>query len=115
MFAIVQSLFQPKSNLPEAAKLLIDLLHVKLTKTTLRKEIEGHPDYPSLLSISDILSKYCIDNLSIRLKPEKLGEVPVPFITPIRGEKDSEVFFTVVRAIENDTLVFYDPERYKWR
>ncbi len=115
MFAIVQSLFQPKSNLPEAAKLLIDLLHVKLTKTTLCKEIEEHPDYPSLLSISDILTKYGIDNLSIRLEPEKLDEVPVPFLTPIRAEKDFEVFFTVVRAIENDTLVFYDPERYKWR
>lgn len=114
MFHFLEILFVPKSNAPEAAKSLADLLQVKITKTTLAKEIEGHPDYPSLLSISDVLKNYGIENLAIKLDPEKLSELPTPFVTYIRGEKSSTEFFTVVKEINESSISFFDPEKHKW-
>ena len=54
-------LFDPKPNGPETAWLLANLLQVKIPRSTLKKEIEEHPDYPSLLSISDGPNNYGIE------------------------------------------------------
>ncbi|NML35773.1 thioredoxin domain-containing protein [Chitinophaga sp. G-6-1-13] len=114
MLTFLKNFLEPKSNASEAAKLLIDELNVKITKTTLSKEIEEHPDYPSLLCISDVLHKYAVENLAIRLDPDKLVEAPLPLITLIKGKKTGPDFFTVVKEIKNSTVLFYDPEKRKW-
>jgi len=115
MFRLIEKLLYPKTNAPEVAKILADILHVKITRTTLIREIESHPDYPSLLSISDVLNHYRIENVAIKLDPAKLTDVPVPFITQIRSENDSAELFSVVKEITIDTLSFFDPVRHFWR
>jgi uncharacterized membrane protein len=114
MLTILEKLLEPKSNAIEATKLLVDNLKVKIAKTTLTKELEEHPDYPSLLSIGDVLNNYGIENLAIKLDPEKLGEIPVPFIAPIKGEKNDVNFFTVIREIKQESLTYFDPEKREW-
>lgn len=114
MPAFLRHLFEPKSNAPETAKLLVDELNVKITATTLYKEIQEHPNYPSLASVSDVLSHYGIDNLAMTVSEEKISDVPVPFITPIKGEKSDTQFFTTVKSINDDNVTFYDPEQHKW-
>ncbi|MBC9910523.1 vitamin K epoxide reductase family protein [Chitinophaga varians] len=114
MLTILENFLEPKSNASEAAKLLTDELKVKITRTTLSKEIEEHPDYPSLLSISDVLNKYAVENLAIQLNPDKLEEAPLPLITLIKGRKTGPDFFTVVKEVKKNTVLFYDPERRRW-
>ena len=114
MFSLIEKLFFPKSNAPGAAKLLADILQVKITRTTLKNEIEAHPDYPSLLSISDVLTHYGIENVAIKLDAAKLSEAPVPFITQIKVENDAVELFSVVKAITLDTVSFFDPIKHTW-
>lgn len=114
MLTILEKLLEPKSNAIEAAKLLADSLKVNISRTTLTTELEEHPDYPSLLSIGDVLNNYGIENLAIRLDPEKLPEIPVPFLAPIHGDKSHLTFFTVVKEVKQDGLTYYDPEKYEW-
>ncbi|WEA01822.1 vitamin K epoxide reductase family protein [Mucilaginibacter sp. SJ] len=90
------------------------ILNVSITATTLTEELEEHPDYPSLLSVSDVLANYGINNISLSFKPEKLTSVPVPFITQIKGIKDNLDFFTIVKAIDSEEICFFDPEDHKW-
>ena len=108
------SFFESKTNGPNAAKLLLDLLQVKVTATTLTREIEEHPDYPSLLSISDVLNNHGVENMGIRVDPQKLEELPCPFITQIRGIKDKADFFTVVKEVSENTVHFFDEEKRRW-
>lgn len=114
MFNFVEKLFFPKSNAPDAAKLLVDILQVKITRTTLTNELEAHPDYPSLLSISDVLNNHGIENVAIQLDPAKLTEAPTPFITTIKTENDATELFSVVKEIEANTVVFFDPLKHAW-
>lgn len=114
MLTFLENFLEPKSNASEAAKLLTDALKVKITKSTLSKEIEEHPDYPSLLSISDVLNNYAVENLAIRLDPDKLDEAPLPLITLIKGTKTGPDFFSVVKEVKKNAVLFYDPEKRKW-
>ena len=108
------SFFETKTNGPNAAKLLLDLLHVKVTGTTLTREIEEHPDYPSLLSISDVLNNHGVENMGIRVDAPKFEELPCPFITQIRGAKEKTDFFTVVKEVSENTVYFFDEEKHRW-
>lgn len=103
-------LFDPKPNGPETAWLLANLLQVKISRSTLKKEIEEHPDYPSLLSISDVLNNYGIDNLTAQFNRDKFIDIPTPFVTQIQGD-----LFTVVKEVDDSSVQFFDPEQYQWR
>lgn len=108
-------LLEPTTNGPEVAQVLSELLYVKISATTLKKEIEEHPDYPSLLSISDVLNTYGIENMGIKFDPNKLTEMPCPFITQLNGIKSGSIFFTIVRSTDNGSVAFFDPEEHQWR
>ncbi|MDB5122404.1 MAG: Protein-disulfide isomerase [Mucilaginibacter sp.] len=107
-------LLEPQTNGPEITFLLSELLNVKISGSTIKRELEEHPDYPSLLSISDLLANYGVENLSVRVDLIKVMEAPVPFITQIKGRKHMIDFFTVVIQITDDRIHFFDPERHRW-
>ena len=115
MWYFLNNLFEPKTNGPEVAVLLTSLLKVKVTATTLEKEIEEHPNYPSLLSLSDVLSNYGIENIAIKIDVDKLDKLPTPFITQILGIKSSTKYFTVVKEINQFGVQFFDPESHRWK
>lgn len=108
-------LSEPKPNGPMAAKLFLELADVKISYTTLQQEVEDHPDYPSLLSISDIFSKYKVDNITANFDPRDLVKIPPPFITQIKGTENDIEYFTVVKQFNNGVVSAFDPERMKWR
>jgi len=55
-------------------------LKIKVTKGTLKEALYQHPDFPSLLSISDTLKTIGIDNLVARIDKQKLSQVKTPFL-----------------------------------
>lgn len=59
---------------------LLKRLKVPVTATTIIDSVEQHPDYPSLYSISDTLQKWKIENLALKVNPDRLEEIPTPFI-----------------------------------
>ncbi|QEM11391.1 vitamin K epoxide reductase family protein [Mucilaginibacter rubeus] len=107
-------LFQSVSNPLRVTCLLLDILNVKISRTTLEKEIEEHPDYPSLLSISDVLNSYNVQNLALTLGQDKFTKIPLPFIAQIRGEKSREYYSTVVKKIDGDSVYFFDHGNDEW-
>lgn len=104
----------PERSGPEAAKLLLQLLHVQVSQDTLFKEMEEHPDHTSLACISDVLSRFGVENITARFEPEKFIQVPGPFITQIRSSTGKDQFFTVVKTITADSIHFFEPEKKCW-
>jgi uncharacterized membrane protein len=115
MFYSLYRLFEPRSDASEATIQLANLFNLKITASTLKREIEEHPNYPTLFSISDVLNKFGIDNIGIRPDPEKFSDIPTPFLTRIRNEKNYENFFTVVKENTSDGICYYDQEKLCWR
>ena len=60
-------------------KLLKDL-KINISADSVNEEMEKHPDYPSLLAVSDILTSFHIENNAYRLSYEEMIQVECPFI-----------------------------------
>lgn len=96
-------LFANIDNVCAVTIILLKHLKVNVTNTTIIETIQNHPNYPSLLSISDALKQWKINNAVAQIAPEQLQELPIPFITQIK--KDESTFITVVAY--NDTHILY--------
>lgn len=57
-----------KHNVIYTTSKLLKELQVKISISSIRKALEEHPDYPSLLSISDALTSWKIENISIKIE-----------------------------------------------
>lgn len=114
MIPFLKKLFEPKSNGPEITRLLLQELNVLVTFSTLARELEEHPNYNSLLSISDVLSRYGVENLAARFNGDTLCTLPTPLITQMRFINKPFEYFTLIKKIEGDRILYYDPIFLKW-
>ena len=60
-------------------------LKISVSKNYIRQQLNSHPDYPSLLSITDTLDELGIDNTAIQIEKEQLPEMPVPFVAHLNS------------------------------
>lgn len=92
-------------NIDYAVFRLLNILKIKITKTTVVDCLENHPQYPSLLSISDCLAELGVPNQAFQVDVSefKLEELYFPFIAylPENGGRyivvkkiDDEVYFS---------------------
>src|SRR5690606_14856734 len=101
------SIFQPE-NIIGVSQLLCSKLGVKVTSGTLKEILLNHPDYPSLLSISDTLANLGIDNVAIKCEIDKLEKLPTPFITIILGDKKNKNNYILVSSIDEKTITYFE-------
>ena len=76
-----------RENAVVATMQLLNNLKIQVTATTIAETLQEHLDYPSLLSISDALNQWGINNMCLRVDPEKLNELPVPFIAHLAKKR----------------------------
>lgn len=85
---------------------ILDLLQIKSTKKFISDSLESHPDYPSLLSITDTLDKYNIETLGIKIKADRLEEVPLPCIAQV--EVNNTPLFYSITKIDSNAITYFD-------
>ncbi|PTS91598.1 hypothetical protein DBR11_28695 [Pedobacter sp. HMWF019] len=98
----------PLKSIPNAVSvlsLLIKTLKIPVTSYTIKNDLLEHPDYPSMLALSDCLTSWNIPNKAFQVEKESfnLAEFPVPFVAHLKRE-DNE--FVVVDKIEGDNVIF---------
>ena len=111
--SLLKNLLSPVQNCEEIAILFCNQLQVKITDNSLTKDLQEHPDYPSLLSTSDVFKNYGINNISIKTISENLSKLPVPFIAQIKEAKTGEQMFAMVIKVGDDKLNWYNPKNKK--
>lgn len=77
---------------------LLKLLKVPVTDSAVKQILTSHPDYPSLLSISDALKNWGIPNNAYQIGADDLMELPTPFIAHVRVEYGKFVIVKEVNA-----------------
>ncbi len=112
--SIFRSIISPMHNCDEIAVRFCSQLKVKVTETSAKKEITEHPDYPSLLSISDALRTYKVDNVSLKTKVENFNSFPTPFIVQVKGQVSNYSLFGIISEVLPDSRFrWYNPENKK--
>lgn len=96
--------FVKDDNTVEVCRSVFSLLGKTISHAKIKSDLYLHADYPSLLSISDTLSLYGINNISFKTNWDNLAQLPTPMIVPIRPEGMEEQF-AIIRQVYEDTVV----------
>jgi uncharacterized membrane protein len=91
---------------------LLKIKGIKVASSTVKKTLREHSEYPSLLSISDALSSWKINNISLRSDIQQLATFPLPFIVQLNRGRGS--YFSTVRKWENGQLMISDAQTTGW-
>lgn len=60
-------------------------MKIPVSKTYIKQQLLSHPDYPSLLSITDTLTELKIENAAVQIQKDQLHEVDTPFLAHLNG------------------------------
>lgn len=77
------------------------LLKVKVNGRTVNEILQNHPDWPSLLCISDSLNKWNVSNGAGKIDTNKIDELPTPFIAYTH---DRETPLAVITNVTDTTI-----------
>jgi uncharacterized membrane protein len=58
----------------------LKLLDVNVTRSTVDDTLQNHPDWPSLLCVSDSLTRWNIANAAGKIDPSEIDQLPTPFM-----------------------------------
>ncbi|MDR6804559.1 putative membrane protein [Dyadobacter sp. BE34] len=127
MLNYLRSLFFPSGEITETLHELTKLIKAPVTKSSLKQSLEDHPDYPSLLSVSDVLEDFGIENISVKTSADRAINIAPPFIaqvTPLKSNSSSnnEVTdsiqsrsdFVLVSEIDNNKVKLFVPRDHRW-
>lgn len=101
---------QPKDNSVIATYQYLKSIGAKVNEETVEETLKNHPDYPSLLATSDAFNEWNIENVSVRIKPEQLFELPTPFLGYLHIEGG---LFIVVNVVNQEYIEWYHTKEGK--
>lgn len=101
--------FQPSGDTVKVSQALLDALNIRVNKSTLKRHLIEHPDYPSLQSISDTLVMFGVENLAMSVPSEKFASIPVPFVAQSIERADNSNRFILITNIDSASVTYYDP------
>lgn len=96
-----------KPNPVAVTELLLEQLHVKVNSGTLQQTLEDHPEYPSLLAISDCLAEWQVPNQAYQIEKSEFDadEMEFPFIAHCNNNGGS---FMLAHEIAGAKVVYSD-------
>jgi len=84
----------------KATIVFLKLLKVKVTDKTVDETLQNHPDFPSLLCISDSLTKWNVSNAAGRIEVSEIDQLPTPFMAYSKHAENPLEILTEVSANE---------------
>lgn len=102
---MLRGLISSQDKTVGVTQLLLKQLNVRVTNTSVRESLLSHPDYPSLLSISEVLTGWKVENAALQLNGERLLELEAPFL--VANDQDNGEF-SVVTRIDKKSVVQED-------
>jgi uncharacterized membrane protein len=87
------------------------LLKINVTGSTLKKDLEENPFYPSLLSISETFDKYNVTNAAYNYTSQEFYELNAPFIALINFPSIGGDFVLVTEITNEKVHFIHDKEK----
>jgi uncharacterized membrane protein len=83
------------------------MLGVKVNGTTVDESLQNHPDWPSLLCVSDVLTNWNIPNAGGKMEVNDIDSLPIPFIAYTHNIESP---LAVVQSISPKEIVCYSQD-----
>lgn len=84
---------------------------IRVSGKYLKQQLQTHPDYPSMLCITDTLESLGIEHAAVQIEKEQLPEIPVPFLAHLTGNGGEWVMVKSRDNLDQQFPHFY--ERWK--
>ena len=101
----------------DATAKLLKELDIKYTRQYLQKELQMHPDYPSLAAIADVIGiSYDVACVSLRISIKQFqqsSDFRKPFLAQLKSQRNNYDIFAVVTKLSNDQIDLYNPDTKK--
>jgi thiol-disulfide isomerase/thioredoxin len=81
-----------------------ELLNVKVNRSTIDNTLQNHPDWPSLLCISDSLHKWNIPNAAAKIESAQFDELQAPFLAYTNNR---ETPLSIVTQVTEQDVSYY--------
>jgi len=86
------------------------LTHCRVTKTTLQKDLEESPFYPSLLSLTKTFARYNVPSNAYKVGAPEFSRLQPPFLALLKiGGRDND--FVLVTAVTEKTIDYIYEKR----
>jgi len=88
----------------------LKLLNVRVTDTTVDDTLQNHPDWPSLLCISDSLNAWNVPNAAGKIEVAEIDQLPTPFVAYTRHV---ETPLEIVTEVSESEVKLYSTKQNK--
>ncbi len=96
------------SNVIAVSKNLLYHLCIPVTNSYLTSSIKNHPNSRTIASISAMLKKLKIRNMTVKITVDELNEIPYPAIAQIK--KNDSGYFIMLKCINSNQIKYIDPD-----
>lgn len=87
-------------------KRVLEMLKVPYTQQFLKEKILTHPQYPSILAISDTLEEYEVESMAAKLGSDRLDDLPLPGIVQVTQADGT--YFNVITTVSENMISLFD-------
>ena len=89
-------------NLEQQVGRWLRSMGINISSSLLREKLQTHPDYPSLLSVTDTLDDLGIDNAALQIEKEWLNEAPLPFLAHNAAKGEFVIINDIAKQISEN-------------
>jgi len=100
--------FKKENDAIRIVKKIVSYFNIQVSHKTIREFLMTHPQYPTLVAISDAFDEWNIKNAAIKLDEHQIEQVQTPFLSCIGKNNETYVWVT---KIENGGVVFFDSKK----
>ena len=97
-------MFSQYDSTVNAAICYLKKLKIKVNSATVNDTLQNHPDWPTLLCVSDSLNKWNIPNGAGKIEPTKIDELPTPFIAYTNNRENP---LSIITTVENGNVELF--------
>ncbi|MDP3912923.1 MAG: thioredoxin domain-containing protein [Bacteroidota bacterium] len=88
----------------------LKLLKVKVNNSTVDDTLQNHPDWPSLLCISDSLNTWNVPNAAGKIEVTEIDQLPTPFMAYTNNVENS---LEIVTEVSEKEIIVYSAKQNK--
>ncbi|HUR65054.1 MAG TPA: thioredoxin domain-containing protein [Chitinophagaceae bacterium] len=96
---LLDSLFKEHDELVNVTLQYFHKLGIPVQEEEVNEFILSHPDYPSLLCISDCLTQWKVENISLKVEKDQIDQYPLPMLVHASG-------FKIVVRVTVDEIIY---------
>lgn len=112
MFRIFKSLFLSTDTDVEIVHNYLRILKIPISKNAVREELLEHPDSQSLLSVSDTLTRFGVENAAAKVTAEQLDHIQLPFMA--RMKSGDGLSLAIVKQFDDDLVIHMPSGQDRW-